>query len=327
MNRRPLILVAASLAFLTACQAGPSGPDRSADAADGDLERACAAFAAADCAAYLRCSPFFFGAVHADEAACVARRRLLCVLNQRLPGSADTPASLHVCAEALRSQPCPENMAADNFAPSPCVLPGTLSDGSPCASSAQCQSGLCRRTTTSCGACAAKLPAGSACVNPSDCQRGLDCLRDTDEGERRCVALAQAGAPCRVVAGLSNCLPTLRCEAGRCAPALPVGAACDPTSEEDPCDLFQGAACSEAGRCTQWRVGRVGEACGDGGLCSAGARCFGPTGTRRCVAPAADGARCDTNRQGTGPGCLLGATCDGPAAALVCAPPGSVACR
>lgn len=317
----PPRLLLATLIALSACQAASSSSEPSKE-----LAEACAAYAAADCGAYDRCSPFFLRIAHEDVAACVARRRLLCLNEARLPGVAATPAALQACAEALRAQACPENLAAGNYVPQACALPGTLAEGKACSSSAQCSSGVCARSGKACGVCAARRPAGSPCAQPTDCERGLSCLPDTVEGESRCVALGQAGAACRVIGGLSDCLPTLICKAGRCAPALPGGAACDPSADEDPCDFWQGLHCSNAGSCELFRVGSVGELCGDVGLCRGGARCYGP-GPRRCVAAAPDGGACGSDRLGSGPGCDLGATCDGAAGPMSCQLPGAALCQ
>jgi hypothetical protein len=291
------VLLAFGAAILAACGACSSssattsstgGDGGGADAAPAGptAAQACADFASAFCARMEACTPFALQVAYGDVATCATRAALLCTPALSAGGSQATPALMEACAQAVNAETCDE--ALDNAQPSACSVPGTLANGAPCGSHAQCQSGYCKLNAGSlCGTCTPHAAAGAQCTLDADCQATLVCSSGT------CVGPAQAGAACSTT---QPCLRSLACIAGtgKCQAPLAAGAACAAASD---CDAAQGVYCNTKKTCQQTQVAPTGQPCGivNGGLvaCSGGDSCGGiKNGQGICHQPAADGAPC-----------------------------------
>jgi hypothetical protein len=150
------------------------------------------------------------------------------------------------------------------------------------------------------------------------------CAIPTGQTTGKCAALVANGQAC--LTGTKPCDADLACvgddEAtqtmGQCMPeGAATGAPCDSTHKAQPtCDNNLGLVCiptaanSTVGTCQPFVLAAAGAACGQMGGnpftsvvdCEAGAVCI----NKVCVAPAADGAACDSVK---GPPCLLPARC------------------
>jgi len=297
---------------------GDGGAEASALSAD----QACGDFAKARCAKIDSCGNGHGVVVkYGDEATCESRLKVQCLLGLAAPSTGATAASRETCAQALTAEDCPTFLGTD--APDPCAPPaGTLAAGTACGSSAQCQSSYCAIPVgTACGTCAAPPTAGASCATTNECgtSAGLVCLRATTT----CVAAGAANATCDVThpcAAEYECVKTLdsdggadggesisgTCQLGGTA----VGTKCRGSNVVDPrCERSVYLTCDGMAKtCAQDNFASAGSACGDldGGVtdCTAGSSC--ETGT--CLAPAAEGASCDT---ANGPSCLSPARCIG----------------
>jgi hypothetical protein len=194
-----------------------------------------------------------------------SRYRVSCLARLGQTGSSWTAASLDACAAAAEVQPCD----ATERPPACIVIPGALSDGSPCADDAQCASTRCARAFGT-------PPDGGAATVPS-CGT--------------CAPAGRAGEPCRGGPG-GGCVDGTECvgsgTARRCVP-MPAQ-----VSPEDG-----GAAGSDPGAAQQARVlawAVPGESCDSWSLCIHGA-C--PGGGGKCPTVIADGTSCVAFDQGS----------------------------
>jgi hypothetical protein len=280
----------------------------------------------------------------ADEAnavcaLCESRTATACVNSLGAAGSGNSPAHVAACGAAYPSEAC-----VDFFDGNPvtaCVPPaGSLATGAACGVSAQCASTYCALTdTTVCGTCQALPVVGATCVVDADCGRDLACATPAAVGDAAaptsglCAAWVMTGgvcltgyAPCQsgsVCVGEDEATMTM----GVCTAAgATVGATCQTTRKTAPtCAADLGLVCiatqpvtNAMGTCQAIALVAAGSACGVIGTpatgfadCTAGGLCkrAAPTdlaGT--CVAPAADGAACDSD-PANGPPCLAPAKC------------------
>ncbi|HEY3358377.1 MAG TPA: hypothetical protein VGQ83_34330 [Polyangia bacterium] len=319
--RRASLVLATILAV--GCGGGSSGPSATA---------ACTSRATASCALRDSCSSGHgVAARYGDPASCVSREAQACESNLRAPGTHVTPATVAACATGLPGQACADFW---NNVPIPACLPpaGARANGQPCGAPGQCQSTYCALPKgAACGLCADLPAAGAPCVNTGETVRGFTCARTTGTW----APLGASGSACNddspcgagfACVGAAGSATT--CEAQPTA----TGAACDArrTSAAD-CDRTLGVFCTghTGGVCAPITYVGGGAACGrldqgdggaggaDGGAgaftvaaCTAGALCVLEAGVLRgaCVAPAAEGAACDTD---LGPPCLAPARCVG----------------
>jgi hypothetical protein len=178
---------------------------------------------------------------------------------------------------------------------------GTIAAGLACGDDAQCDTGRCRKAQDStCGVCGPRAAAGDACQASDDCAYQLDC---TTGGH--CAAFVALSGSCDAD---HPCAPPLACKTGSCAVASGPGGPC---ARNGDCDGTQGLFCNPlTSVCQLAAIVIPGLPCGavNGGyaLCARSGVCrmSGSTGT--CVAPAADGAACDTT---AGPACVPPAIC------------------
>lgn len=284
---------------LVAC----SGDDASASVS---AEAACSDATKAYCAKIQECAPFFMTIGFGDTATCEKRFGVNCVSNFSAPGTSATPSTLAQCATDVKTTSC-EDVLGRKLPLSCKTTAGTLADGVPCGTDAQCSGKLCRQSTANtCGACSTIGAGGTACERNEDCDAELGCAN------KKCVVFAKAGQAC---SASSPCVPTLACNKGTCAAPLAAGAACDGPVDQstNPCDGLKGFYCHPITKvCTSVGNAAPGAACGfiDNGVvvCSGGGHCktTPPAVQGTCVAPAADGAACDDTN---GPKCVGPARC------------------
>lgn len=275
--------------------------------------QACSDVAAARCQKQEQCNPQSVLNVYGDLATCQSTQATTCASNLAAPDTANTPTHVESCAQATPGQTC------DDFAlgivPTDCQPPaGPRDAGSDCAVSGQCATAYCLiAKTTTCGTCAEPPGVGASCFNNS-CGPGLLC----DTLSSQCVTPLAASGACD---DSSACGPGLTC-IGNTATALGVctplqtalGASCSIPDGGSRCDGRLGLYCnSVAGKvCAQVGTASATGQCGtvDGGVidCLADSFCQRPVGSAdgTCVAPAAEGAACDTLN---GPICLRPARC------------------
>ncbi|MBI5515409.1 MAG: hypothetical protein HY909_16640 [Deltaproteobacteria bacterium] len=172
--------------------------------------------------------------------------------------------------------------------------------------------------------CVPVIPAGAACdrgLRANLCAAGTDC--SSFEGSSRCLRPGALGGAC--TGADSSCDAGLACSYSVCVPALPLGAACDPSQDrsrcaEGHCPLGPAPRCTPLGgrdapcrrtspacdarlRCAADRCipeVAVGERCDGSGsrrpsdLCAVGAVCASARGEARCVLAGVAGAPCRT---------------------------------
>lgn len=314
---------------------GTGGSTATTTSSGPSAAMACADLAHAQCTERETCSMdgFLNKRTYGDEATCEARVAPTCVANLGAKGTAQTPAKIEGCVAQFSSYTCTDFL--DGNPPAGCVPPaGTLANGAACGASAQCSSSYCSIPQDQvCGTCAALPVAGAPCQIGADCGRNLACATPTGASSGTCAPFALSGAAC--LTGTSPCAAGLACvgdvEAtktmGSCKPqGTKVGDACDGSRKTlANCDGTLGLVCipaakgSPVGTCQNITLVDAGATCGDVGAmpitgfadCHSGAVCIknapaDPTG--KCVAPAADGAACDSD-PAKGPPCLAPARC------------------
>lgn len=300
MRLASLVLVIA----LASCGSSPPGD-----------EQACAAVAAARCQRLAACSTADFAKRWSDEATCEARGQLACTAALAAPDTGATVASTDACAAALPAESCAALLGND---PVEACLPqtGARADGAACEHSAQCASRFCAIARDArCGTCAPEPVAGSSCAD-AGCGPGLVCVAST----MTCQVLVAVNGACSSDLPCANglaCVGASRATGvtGTCQPEVALaGGACDPTRATGPdCSADAGLTCdTTTQQCVAQPIVAAGMTCGNvGGVqtrCAAGATCVKPpmSASGTCIAPAADGAACDTTN---GPGCLSPAVC------------------
>ena len=282
------------------------------------IDQACARSARAVCSRTASCFPLLVGAAFTDEADCEARTALACHARFDAPSTSLSPARLDACARKIEQLDC-ESLATRQL-PSECAdLRGPLAKGAVCGDDAQCSTAYCRRTGPSCGACAERAQSGATCTRADDCASGLTC-----SSSDTCVPIARAGEACD--AATRPCLGSAVCRAGVCATKPSDGEACVFVAGQQTCDPSEAIWCNPTTRlCEPTTQAPPGEACGlvNGKIvgCGGGGRCkLHTVASGTCLAPAADGAACDST---AGPDCKAPATC----ASGTCVLPDPSSCR
>jgi hypothetical protein len=287
---------------------GDAGGDAGEAGGGGDapagptVQQACNDWAMAICTEQQKCTPFPVQVFYGDVPGCTTRTALQCSASYALAGSNGDTSKLEACAQAYGAQSCQDFLGL--VTPGACNITGTAADGAQCGHDAQCKSGYCKaQANATCGACAERSGNRGACTLLTDCSSGLICSQGT------CWQTAASGAACGPHA---PCGGTLACIGGTCQTPGAVGATC---AAQTDCDQAHGIYCNIAtNKCAQEQTAPAGQSCGvvSGALvlCSAAATCILPDGGTEgtCLAPAMDGASCDTKN---GPGCLVGAACTG----------------
>lgn len=295
------------LCLLFVLVAGGCGNSVSAD-------KACSDAAHDLCAQLEACAAPLVTTVYGDVATCEARAKLNCTPSLMAPSTSETPDKLDLCATAITTLSCNALFTRDT--PTACKPdPGKLANGAACGDDAQCLSTYCKKASAQvCGVCGMRGQAGAACTVDADCDFKLACAM------MACAAYGGVGATCDAA---HPCAAPNVCKAGSCAAPAGAGQTCDPVARD--CDATQGLYCNPTTRvCAQATFAGAGQPCGlvNGAFvgCSGGGHCkLGATFMGSCVAPAADGAACDTTN---GPDCLAPAQCVG----AVCKLPNPASC-
>ena len=267
-----------------------------------------------------------------DMATCVSRSAETCEVDLAAPGTGQTPGNIEACAAEYPSETCSDYFDGNPVAS--CEPPaGSAAMGAPCGASAQCASTYCALSSTEiCGTCQPLPVAGASCTVAADCGRNLACAMPAAATTGTCAAYVGSGGSC--LTGVHPCEAGFACVGddpttstnGSCVPlAASVGADCDGARKTMPnCSGEIGLACiptakgSAVGTCQMVQLAGSGATCGDVGAmpitgvidCEAGGECVktGSATMGTCVAPAADGAACNSDTT-VGPPCLAPAKC------------------
>ena len=274
-------------------------------------EEACDKLTPAFCAKLNECLPFQFRQGYADTAACASRIRAMCIESFTATGTSTNTSRVSDCATQIMPVSCEDLYASKT--PEACKpLAGAVVNGAACVDNAQCASTWCARgDNMTCGACGPKPTAGTSCAN-QECGEGLSCVNDV------CVVPGMAGAQCD---GTHPCRAGYACKGvtpggmGTCALGLSAGTMCESLMGPNNagCDQTKGLYCHPTTRvCTAVTYAKTGEACGVVGMgfavCASAGTCKmqGAATMGTCIAPAADGAPCDSM---AGPKCSPPARC------------------
>jgi hypothetical protein len=287
----------------------------SCGASESDDMAACKAVVAARCQRLAACSTADMTKRWTDEMTCEARQLIQCDASLAGKDTGATATSVNACATAIPTESCPQFLGVD---PAEACLPatGTRAIGAACEYNGQCQSTFCATASTAlCGTCAPVPAAGDSCAN-NGCGPTMSCVTATMTCQVPVAAQGSCSAdlPCAVgyacvganaqTGVMGTCTAEVETMGGTCDAKRATGPDCDPDA---------GLACnSTTNMCVAQPIVAAGQTCGNvngvGTRCLAGATCVRATGaaTGTCIAPAADGAACDTV---AGPGCLYPAKC------------------
>lgn len=293
---------------------GAAAPDISEHEPDGsagpaDAAEACDRHARAACDRLLRCDPVSFKIRFQSMADCVARTTRICPLGKGLVGLALTAPRLTQCADALVALDC---VAPEDDAVACRPIAGALPRGAACGDNSQCQSSLCQKTPSGCGACVDRVGVGAPCTN--NCQQGLICDRN-----KTCLKPATMGQTC---SDSLPCRADLECVSSACVRPTIVGAgsAC---GNGKRCDETQELYCSIAtSQCARQSLRKAGQSCDFifHAFCDATSYCELDLGSLSgtCIAVVKDGDACTNDVQ-----CPELSACRGG----VCAPKDPALCR
>lgn len=313
-----IAICAALFAVLGGCgvvsedaKAGDAGLDAGPDAPAITLEAACATRADAVCRDFAACAGISLRRWYADEAACRAGERHVCVRDATLPGLVDAIPKVLACADLVAKVECGARGAWITLFCGPRQGRGTLEDGAGCWYDDQCKGGLCTGGDVdlsspleppSCGRCARISAPGDPCAPgsgwPTNCERLSTTFKGSDlvcdPATKTCVPRAAEGAPCSFT---DACASEARCVGGVCvAPTARLGDACGPAvggCAEGFCWEGRCAPSSEAYGTVWPKLVGVGEECdGDTRWCLAGAWCSPAAFPSICAAPLPLGAPC-----------------------------------
>ena len=298
---------------------------------DLTADEACTRIAQDRCTRLQACSASDLTRRWPDVASCEQREKLACTEALAAPKTANTPSTTDACAAALAAEDCPAFLAAVD-PPTACVVQhGPFAAGAACSFAAQCATGFCAVAAGAlCGTCAPQPMPGDSCANQG-CGQTMVCVA----GTQQCEVPVASGAACSSSIPCAQGLACVGGTTGTCmAEGETVGAACDVRRLTAPdCDAAAGLACDRSSNtCVMQPLAPAGATCGEittvFTACMSGATCVRAAGstTGTCIAPAADGAACDSV---SGPGCLFPARCVPSAAgasAGTCQLPGSTTC-
>jgi hypothetical protein len=291
--------------------------DGGVDTAPPTVAEACAQFGTAFCGRLQACAPYVGQILYGDRATCEARAALGCMLDFEVPDTNHTTTDMVACAHDAAGARC-EDLLVNNLPTSCLIKPGARRNGANCASSWQCMSTHCERTSGDCGVCAPRAAATGPCTVDEGCTMGLVCAA------QKCVAPGALNAACGDAA---PCRADLYCSAvsKTCATPLGPGGSCD--GDSNACDFRQGVACNgfaSAPRCETVAAAKGGESCGIVNntltLCVVLNSCNGislvPLQTMgTCPNPAGDGQQCNDNVHCMAPANCVGGLCRLPSTA------------
>lgn len=331
--------IASLLASIAACLlAAASGCGSSVDAsADATIAptaaAACTALATSRCTRLQACSPSDLARRFGTLSACETREELACTDALAAPMTANSPSAVVACSQAIDAESCGELFT--KAPPAACTTQLGTGTGA-CSFSAQCATGFCAiEAGALCGTCATQPVVGTSCATAS-CGQALTCVTST----MTCQELVAASGAC---SRDKPCADGLTCVGAN--PQMAIDGICmaEVTATDGTCDAKHrtGADCSSDGgltcdtttnTCVAQPLAAAGASCGVmTGIttkCTGAATCVipAPQTVGTCVAPAADGAACDTV---AGPTCLTPARCVPTTAggtAGTCQLPGSATC-
>ena len=266
---------------------------------------------------------------YGSEALCESRLMGPCVSDLAAAGTGATAESRELCA---LDYPMADSTCLDLYDNDPtaaCTPPaGTGATDSACGVSAQCASTYCAIAQNNvCGTCQPLPAAGATCAVDADCGRNLACAIAVGATTGTCAAYVAVSGSCltgtNVCEGGTQCVGEVLATStpGTCQPAgATVSAACDGSRKtEAGCSTELGLACipsgsgTTIGTCQPIALAAADAPCGSLGtpitsfaVCIAGGLCVKALAADKagtCVAPAADGAACDS---------VLGPPCLGP---------------
>jgi hypothetical protein len=276
-------------------------------------DQACTTLAQDTCNELMTCSAADMQRRWPDVATCEAREKLACTQALAAPKNANNPSHEEACASALAKDTCDAYLSGVE-PPMACLPPkGTLANGAACSFAGQCMSSFCAVAPGSlCGTCANEPAVGDSCAMQG-CGPTMNCV-----GNMTCQIPVASGGQCGrdlpCIEGQS-CVGATMTAMGTCmAQGTTAGATCDARQMTGPnCSAAAGLTCDTTNnQCAMQPLVPAGQTCGviNGLLvgCLAGASCNRATGsaTGTCVAPAADGAACDS---ANGPFCTTPAKC------------------
>jgi hypothetical protein len=298
--------------------AAPSGCSSQAFSTGPSADSACDQRAAALCERIGTCSADAVQVRYGDAATCQAEQKAACLNVLAASSTAATPTTTIACAAALPAVACADYN--DNFLPTECQAQvGKLAMGAVCAFNAQCRSQFCGiGKYSNCGVCQDQPKVNDSCTNLTNCGPGLECVHkgtvcvsEASKAGDQCDLDVPCGSGFSCVGAKAATTAAVAVE-GSCQPAVQTsGATCDPKRKTGPgCDVNKGLVCDPTSMtCIPIIVASVGQPC-DANLtvCSSAATCVIATGTGAgtCVAPAPDGAPCDT---ANGPSCRTLSRC------------------
>jgi hypothetical protein len=302
---------------------------------DVTADQACTRIAQDRCNQLQTCSASELSRRWGDISTCETRNKMSCVESLAAPKTAATPQTTDTCAGELVAETCDSFLSGVN-PPADC-LPrhGALAVGAACSFAAECSTGFCAVAASAlCGACANPPQAGDSCATQG-CGPDMICVAATQLCQVPVLANGACSNALPCIAGLA-CVGATASAMGSCMrEATTAAATCDARRLTGPdCDTAAGLTCDRTtNQCVAQPSANAGQPCGVlqgvDTRCSGGATCLHPTGspTGTCIAPASDGAACDT---AAGPGCLFPARCVPTTAsgtAGTCQLPGSVTCH
>lgn len=343
----PRLMICVSFVALAACQPTQTAIDPgsidsamgsgSADASTIDAlsaAQACDALAKSRCEKLMSCSPADLLHNFGDVSTCETRDALACNAGEAAVDTGATPETALACAGALTAMTCGDFLASKS-PPAACLPPAGPGNGT-CAFAAQCVTSYCGIGAEAlCGTCQDQPMVGTSCQNKG-CGDALICAQAT----HLCEIPGTANSACDRTLPCGNgfsCVGAIAAQnkKGTCqAEVTTAGGTCDSQHKVKPgCSGDDGLTCNTAtNKCVPKPLVAAGMPCGQinnvSTGCAAAASCViaanQTVGT--CVAPAADGAACDTKN---GPDCFEPARCiptAPPGTAGTCRFPGSQTC-
>ncbi len=307
--------------------------DSAIDAPGITASQACADVVHALCEKRDTCSNDFDNDhTYGSEALCESRTMGPCVTDLGAAGTGASPESRELCALDYAMQDSTCLALYDNDPTSECTPPaGSGATGSACGVPAQCASTYCAIAQNDvCGTCQPLPTAGATCTVDADCGRNMACAIAVGASTGACSPYVALAGSC--LTGVNVCEGGTQCvgevvatsTAGTCQTSgATVSAPCDSSRKtEAACANELGLACipsgsdTTIGTCQPIALAAASSPCGSLGTpvtsfaeCIAGGLCVKATSTAKagtCVAPAADGAACDSVM---GPPCLAPAKC------------------
>lgn len=257
----------------------------------------CEAFATSLCAFFAKCSPEYLTGSWESAAQCEPRLRENCVVGHP-PDAKLRKDDADAYLACLNGLTCDSVYGPEwNYKCETPRLAATKPLDAPCRKDFECESNACTGSSTRCGKCVEKVPAGMPCTQDSVCERHGVCTFQTE----RCTVPAFLGESCDTFHVCGN---GLECSGGKCVVVDGgVGAPC--TSDAD-CDFPHFIQCNRAtNQCelTTWL--EPGDTCpaasadGPPAECTKGSSCIRPMSSSpgTCTLDAKVGEACGPDKR------------------------------